>query len=390
MKTKFNYLLLPVILLSYLLSSCNEENIFDYKSGSVYTIPEEIGDGWETASLSSVGMDVERMEFLINILKNNYYKEVHSIVIVKDDKLVLDAYFPGHDFKYNGTNFHGDYLNFDRTTRHNTHSATKSITSAVAGIAIDKGHIASVDGKIFTYLSGYTSLMNPQKEKITIKHLLTMSSGLQWNEWDVSIAQSNHDIVRFNQSYDPVQYLLSKPVVAEPGTQYYYNGGGVDLLGEIIKNATDLNVKTFSNSHLFGPLGITNYNWQTLYPSGMTCCHGDIYITPRDMAKFGYLYLKKGMWNGKRIISEEWINKSLQNQITPPVNWAYGYGYLWWLKEYKANNSTFYSFNAEGWGGQQIIIIPSENMVVVFTGANYVSNPPNDAIMNSYILPAIN
>jgi CubicO group peptidase (beta-lactamase class C family) len=388
MKTKFNYLLL-VILLSYLLSSCNEENIFDSKSSYVYTIPEETEDGWQTASLNSVGMNTGKIEFLISKIKNNEYKEVHSIIIVKDDKLVLETYYPGHDFKYNGSNFHGDYLNFDKNTRHDTHSATKSITSAVMGIAIASGYITSVDDKIFTYLSNYSSLSNPQKEKITIKHLLTMSSGLQWNEWDVSISQSNHDIVRFNQSYDPVQYLLSKPVIAEPGTQYYYNGGGVDLLGEIIKNATDLNLKTFSNSYLFGPLGITNYNWQTLYPSGMTCCHGDIYITPRDMAKFGYLYLKKGVWNGTRIISEEWINKSLQNHITPIVNWAYGYGYLWWLKKYDAANGTYYSYNAEGWGGQQIIIMPSENMVVVFTGANYVSDPPNDQIMNDYILPAI-
>jgi CubicO group peptidase (beta-lactamase class C family) len=391
MKIKYIFLLLLIIVLGNIFFSCEEDPSSNPPDGSyIYTVPEETNDGWQTASLSSAGMNTSRLETLINKINNNTYREVHSVVIIKNDKLVFEEYFPGHDFDYTGQNFHGDYINFDRDTRHNTHSATKSFTSVLVGIAIEKGFIQSVDDKIFDYFPDYSSLIDPQKEKITIKHMLTMSSGLQWNEWDVSISQGNHDIVRFNQSPDPVYYLLSKPVITEPGTAYYYNGGGVDLLGEIVRKASGINVKSFSHTHLFSPLGITNYNWQTLYPSGITCCHGDVYITPRDMAKIGYLYLKKGMWNGTRIISEEWVNVSIQNHITPPVNWAYGYGYLWWLKRYHAGIHTYYSFNAEGWGGQQIIIIPSENMVVVFTGANYVSNPPNDEIMNNYILPALN
>ncbi len=392
MKVKYNSLFLLIMLSGYFLIACEEDSsINPTPTGSdPYTIPEETGDGWETASLSSVGMNIPRLEALLYNLNNNTYNEVHSVVIVKNDKLVFEAYHPGHDFGYSSPDYLGTYIEFDRDARHNTHSATKSFTSALVGIAIDKGYIASADDKIFTYLPDYTLLMDTQKEKITIKHMLTMSSGLEWNEWDVSVSESDHDIIQFNQSYDPVYYLLSKPIVTEPGTAYYYNGGGVDLLGEIVRKASGLSVKTFSYNNLFSKLRITNYNWQTLYPSGITCCHGDVYITPRDMAKIGYLYLKKGMWNGEQIISEEWINKSIQNQITPPVNWAYGYGYLWWLKRYSVGIRSYYSFNAEGWGGQQIIVIPSENMVVVFTGANYISNPPNDDIMSGYILPAIN
>jgi len=220
--------------------------------------------------------------------------------------------------------------------------------------------------------------------------MLTMSSGLEWNEWDVSVSQSNHDIVRFNQSRDPVYYLLSKPVVTEPGTAFYYNGGGVDLLGEIVKKASGESVIFFSSNYLFGPLGVSNYNWPTLFPSGITACHGDVYITPRDMAKFGSLYLNNGTWKGTRIISEEWINSSIQDHISPGVTWAVGYGYLWWLKIFYSNGRIYNSFNAEGWGGQQIVVIPSENMVVVFTGANYVINPPCDEIMSNHILQALN
>jgi CubicO group peptidase (beta-lactamase class C family) len=384
------FLLLAIF--SYFLFACSEEINTSAPSVNnyVYEVPEETGDGWETESLSSVGMEIGRIESLINSINNKVYTEVHSVVIVKDDKLVFEEYFPGHDFGYYGTNYHGDYINFVRDTRHNTHSAAKSFTSALVGIAIDKGFIQGTNDKIFDYFTDYSSLIDPQKEKITIKHMLTMSSGFEWNEWDVSVSQANHDIVRFNQSYDPMAYLLGKPVITEPGTEYYYNGGAVDLLGQLVRRASGMNVKNFSRTYLFSPLGITNYNWQTLYPSGITCCHGDIYITPRDMAKFGYLYLNNGEWKGTQIISERWINNSAQNLIVPPVNWAYGYGYLWWLKRYNTANRTYYSFNAEGWGGQQVIVMPSENMVVVFTGANYVGYLPNDEIMNSYILPALN
>jgi CubicO group peptidase (beta-lactamase class C family) len=390
MKTKKQGLLFLLLLSTYFIFSCDEDTSTNPPDGNyTYTIPEETGDGWSTDSLSSVGMNTNRLVTLVNEIENNSYTEVHSVVIVKNDKLVFEEYFPGHDFNYSGQNFHGTYIDFGRDTRHNTHSATKSFTSALAGIAIEKGFIQSVDDKIFDYFPDYSQLIDQQKEKITVEHLLTMSSGLEWNEWDVSISQGEHDIVRMNSSSDPVYYVLNKPVVTEPGTAYYYNGGTVDLLGQLVRRVSSMNVKSFSRTYLFELLSITNYNWQTLYPSGITCCHGDIYITPRDMAKFGYLFLKKGMWNGIRIISEEWVDNSFQNHITPTVNWAHGYGYLWWLRSYYTGSRTYHSFNAEGWGGQQIIIIPSENMVVVFTGANYVSNPPNDEIMNSYILPAL-
>jgi len=383
------YILFLLILYCF-LPGCSDDLSVNNSDNYVYAIPEETGDGWETASLSSVGMNENRIEQLIDNINSGLYQEVHSVVIVKDDKLVFEEYFPGHEFGYTGDNYHGAYINFNRDTRHNTHSATKSFTSALVGIAIEIGDIGSVDDKVFSYFPDYDSLRNSQKDKITVEHLLTMSSGFEWNEWDVSISSANHDIVRFNQSSDPVNYILSRPVITEPGTQYYYNGGTVDLLGELIRNAARLNVKNFSSNYLFSPLGITNYNWQTLYPSGITCCHGDIYITPRDMAKFGSLYLNRGVGHGTRILSEKWVDISVQNHIIPPVNWANGYGYLWWLKTIYNDGRTFNTYNAEGWGGQQIVVIPSKNMVVVFTGANYVTDPPCDDIMSRYILDAIN
>jgi len=177
--------------------------------------------------------------------------------------------------------------------------------------------------------------------------------------------------------------------VSTPGTSFYYNGGAVDLLGEIVRFASEWNAKEFSRKYLFGPLGISNYQWQTLYPSGITCCHGDIYITPRDLAKFGYLFLNDGVWKGNQVISEEWVKKSTATYINLNLSWADSYGYLWWSKNYSANNKTYDSFFAEGWGGQKIAVFPGLKMVVVFTGANYVSNPPCDEILTRFILPVV-
>ena len=172
---------------------------------------------------------------------------------------------------------------------------------------------------------------------------------------DENLSDEN-DLIRFNSSADPIRYLLSKPVVTEPGTSFYYNGSTVDLLGKIISHAANQSVIDFSSEYLFQPLGITNYNWEVLYPSGLTCCHGDIHITPRDMAKFGQLFLDEGKWNGTQIISSEWVELSTQYHIDLGVTSVDGYGYLWWLKDFQINGIEYKSFKTSGWGGQEIFI----------------------------------
>ncbi|MFH1196465.1 MAG: serine hydrolase [bacterium] len=385
MKNKFIYTLIIAFMF---FTGCDKSEESD--PSPEIPAPEKTDDGWETASLKEVGMKTTPIENLRLRIDLGVYTEVHSIIIIKDGKLVFEHYWPGHDFEYSDPNYHGELIDFDRNTRHNTHSTTKSFTSALIGIAVNDGFISSIQDSIFKYLPGHQSYKNNGREEITIEDLLKMASGLEWNEQEVSVSSSEMDLVKFNQSQNPIGYLLNKPLVAPPGTSFYYNGAGVDLLGVIIANAANQRITTFSKNKLFSPLGITNYNWVTLSPSGLICCHGDIHITPRDMAKFGYLFLNKGVWNGNRIISEEWVEKSTQLQITPGPNWgAYGYGYLWWLKSYQSGGSTYQAFRTDGWGGQQIIVFESLNMVVVFTGANYTTNIPCDEMIEEYILEAL-
>jgi CubicO group peptidase (beta-lactamase class C family) len=379
-----------IFITSLFFVRCKNQPVTPDETGYQYTEPAQTDDGWETGSLSSVGMDKNVFEDMVMHIDRGDYTEIHSILVARSNRLVFEKYWAGHDFGVSNPQYHGTYIEFGRNTRHNTHSATKSMVSALVGIAIDLGIITDEDRSIFNYLSPEYDIWNNEgREQITVKHCLMMASGLEWNEWDAQTTSSNNDMVRFNLSYDPIDYLLSKPLVSQPGSSFYYNGGTVDLLGVLVGHAALEDIQLFSSDHLFGPLGITNYNWAVLYPSGMTCCHGDIHITPRDMAKIGQLFLNGGEWNGTCIISEEWVEKSTQNYIDPGVTWADGYGYLWWLRNLTAQGRTYESFKAIGWGGQEIFVFRDMDMVVVFTGANYVSDPPCDEIMKRYILPSI-
>ena len=389
---KTQYLCTPLLLsIAFFFFACDVDLPSD-PDGSEYHYAEPVktDDGWETGTLSSVGMDKSWFENLVGDIQEGDYSEIHSIIVVKNNKLVFEKYWAGHDFDPYSPDYHGRYIEFDMATRQNTHSATKSMTSALMGIAMDKGFIQNEGNSIFDYLPDYyDAWKNRGREDITIEHCLMMASGLEWNEWDTQVTSSDSDLMRFNRSEDPIAYLLSKSMRTQPGTTFYYNGGTVDLLGVLIVNSTNQSVPAFSSTYLFGPLGITNYNWVTLPPSGMTACHGDIHITPRDMAKFGQLFLNEGEWNGSRILSKAWVEQSTQFRINPPVNWANGYGYLWWLRNFQINSMIYRSFKAIGWGGQEIFVFKDLNMVVVFTGANYVTRVPCDEIMQRYILPAI-
>ena len=221
-----------------------------------------------------------------------------------------------------------------------------------------------------------------------------MTSGLEWNEGDVPLTDiERNDLIQLFVVPDPIEYILAKPVVAEPGTRFYYSGGDVNLLGEIIKEATGLRIDEFTDRYLFGPLGITDYEWKFINPD-IVYTSGDLKLRPRDMAKLGQLYLNNGIWNGKRIISEEWTKNSTRKYIEVQNSYmasAYGdsYGYQWFLQTFNVDSVSYDSISRDGWGGQRIQVFPSLNMVVVLTGGNYATEPtPVNDIITRYILPA--
>lgn len=385
------------------VASCAPEHEYTYQ------MPEQTDDGWTAASLDDVGMDKELLGELIERIEGKEYRNVHGIVIVKNGKLVFEEYFEGYRFSYTGPwssllNFRGKRKEFGIDTPHNLASVTKSLTSALVGIAIDQGHIQDIDDRAFSYLPDYSHLSNEEKDRITLEHLLTMTSGLEWNELELWLGNMEHDLIQLFLVSDPIDYILAKPVVAEPGTAWYYSGGGVNVLGEIIGEATGMGMDDFAEKYLFAPLGITEYDWDHLN-SDVIHASGNMKLRPRDMAKFGYLYLNGGRWQGQQIISEEWVKASMRQSVSIPwddleekLHKKYadipethgdGYGYLWWLNTYEAGGKQFDAVQATGWGGQRILLFPSLDMVVVFTGGNYATHEPVQEILTGYVLPAV-
>jgi CubicO group peptidase (beta-lactamase class C family) len=343
-------------------------------------------DGWPTAGLHEVGLDEEKIAEAVGRVQDGTYENIHSILIVKDGKLVLEEYFSGYTWNYNDPQFKGELTDYGIDTIHNLASVTKSITSALVGIAIDRGFIQAVDERVFLFFPEYSNLSDEQKEVITLDHLLTMSSGLEWNEMELPYSSSNNDLVQLFIVSDPIEYILAKPVVSEPGSKWYYNGGGTNILGEVIREATRMRMDDFAEQYLFEPLGITNYEWDHINPD-MIHASGNLKLRPRDMAKLGYLFLSGGVWNGERILSEEWVEESTRKQIV--TRWGGGYGYQWWIRTYQTDSGAVDSFFAAGWGGQRIVVFPGLEMVVVFTGGNYVEQEPVDEIISRHILPAL-
>ncbi len=386
--------IIVILIVSLVYSSCKKPtekgpSYVDY----TYQVPDQTNDGWETAHLSDVNISEVPLVWMMREYFGTRTRDVHGILIIKDRKLVFEEYFPGYDYGPGNAGWRGDYLHFNKDTLHCLHSVTKSFTSAMLGIAIDKGFLADENERMFSFFPEYDYLWDEQKDKITLKHLLTMTSGLEWNEGDIPLTDEQNDLTGLIRSSDPIGYILGKPVVSEPGTTYYYSGGDTNLVGEVIHKATSLNVDLLSREHLFAHLGITNFSWLYFpYNNNVVYCSGDIYLRPRDMAKFGQLFLDGGVWDGERIISEEWVLRSTSQHVTFDQGWnADGYGYQWWIYDYYVSSSNQYvhSFSARGWGGQDIIVLPQLNTVVVLTGGNYNISPPDHDIVRQYILPAI-
>jgi CubicO group peptidase (beta-lactamase class C family) len=370
-----------------------------------YRPPVELGDGLRTAALSDVGIDVGGMEGMVRRIADGRFGEIHSVLVYRDGALILEEYFPGHRFRYEAQGYRGALVQWDSTTTHTVMSAGKSITSACVGIAIEQGFIGGVEDPIFDYLPRHLVYKNGGRENITIEHLLTMTSGLEWDEWGVSVHNPDQDLIRLWTSCpDQVACILRKPLASEPGTTFTYNGGNFVVLGAIIEAATGMDIEAFAAHYLFGPLGIGPRRWLR-YPSGVIYAAGEQQLTPREMLKFGVLYLEDGVWGGTQIFPAEWVALSATAHDAPENSWfnhflrsippdlttwgPRGYAYSWWTHRFGRGDKATDIFYASGWGGQKIIVVPSEDLVVIFTAGNYSSTDPTLRIFRDSILPAL-
>ena len=347
-----------MILLVVMISSCGQTPA-EKPSIQIqnHTIP--------TAAPEDAGLQSQVLKELTDSIKSGFYPNRHSLLIFKDGKLVLEEYFSGKDQNWGtdlGIVHHGD------TVLHDMRSVSKSIVSACIGIAISQGKIKHVDQPVFDFFDDYEEYNNEGREKLTIKHLLTMTSGLKWNE-EVPYDNPENSEIQMINSGDGIGFVLSRELENEPGTTWKYNGGTTELLADIIQRVSGKNIHEFAKEFLFKPIGIVRSQWTISPSTNSPAAASGLRLTSRDMLKFGILYHDEGQWAGKQILPKEWVNESLRSHITRPDGG--GYGYQFWILNYTLQGEQLTIPAALGNGDQRIYFDKINNIVVVTTAGNY-------------------
>ena len=295
---------------------------------------------------STSKVDMEQLENAENSAGN--IESIKSLLVQQDTTILMESYFHGAD-----ENYKDDVM-----------SVTKSFISALIGIAIDKGFIDNIDQTLSDYLSDIVEL-DEQKAAITIRQLLMMSCGLEW----LGLTTSEDFLAWMNTGYN-INFILDKPFTHTPGVDFNYSDGASHLLSVILTEATGMSAHNFAKQYLFEPLGFGHTSWIT---DNIGCNIGStrLKVTPRDMLKFGVLYLNEGKLKGQQLISSDWISTSTTSKISTLNAIPYGnnYGYLWWV----TNIDSHHVYFANGYAGQFIVVVPDIDVVVVATAEwNYI------------------
>ena len=312
--------------------------------------------GWRTSSPAEQGMDAAKLNEMLEAVKTQNLN-LHSLLVIRNGAIVSENYY--------GSN--------DPNTRHELYSCTKSFIATLMGMAIDKGYVSGVGQTVTDLLDGRT-FQNPSaaKSAMSLENLLTMTTGLDWTEGDLAY-------LAMYGSRDWVRYVMDMPMRGQPGDRFNYCSGCSHVLSAIVQAKTRMNTRDFAEQELFRPLGITDVRWDA-DAQGIPIGGWGLQITPRDMAKLGYLYLHDGVWDGRQIISAAWVKAATEKHT--PTDGPLGYGYQWWIYP------KWGAYAALGRFGQTIFVIPDLDLIVVTTAAA----GGHDAIfrlIEQYIVPAV-
>ncbi|HEY1800193.1 MAG TPA: serine hydrolase [Terriglobales bacterium] len=339
-----------------------------------YQIPADLHDGIAVGDIAKSDLGTATANQIVRAIFNGTYKDVHSVLLYQHGKLVMEEYFYGYNI----------------VRPHQLRSATKSVVSALAGIAIDHGAISGVNERVLPEMKyGTYANPDPRKSTITLGNFLSMSSGLDCN--DHSSTSPGRETV-LDDTPDWVKATFDLPMINNPGSKAYYCSGGVAVVGRLVENAVHLKLPEFAQANLFAPLGILSADWFWNYDlTNANKEYAQIHLRPRDMLKLGMLYADGGRWQGRQIISSSWVKASLaaQSQVDNT-----DYGYFWWrpwLNVETPEGPQHVTMNAaQGNGGQKIYLLPQYDFIAVFTAGDYNSEgaPPNK-IMIKIILPVL-
>lgn len=321
--------------------------------------------GWPTSAPEEQGISSEKLARLFTVIDSQRYA-IDSVLVVRNGYLVSETYYPPNTPQ----------------TLHILHSVTKSVTSALLGVALGDPALAAIDRPLVDFFPNRQAAnLDDYKRAITLAHVLTMSAGLKWDEASAPYSSAENSYGQLFRAPSGVQYMLDLPVADPPGTRFAYNSGLSYLLSAIVTQITGRSALDLGRERLFGPLGITDVQWVT-DRQGITIGGSELWLTPRDMAKIGYLYLRDGVWDGQRILPPGWVAASTRKHIDTPN--AGGYGYQWWLFPEVG------AYAAQGLAGQYIFVKPDADLVVVFTSSLPASDGRiPETLFKSYVLPAL-
>lgn len=351
--------------------------------------------GWATSQPAAVGLNTDTLNFLEKTLGSGNYGNIDGMLIIRHGQIAYQHSFthdyrdiykaeakeksplnpgdPGGPYNYFNAWWHPF---FHESDLHTLQSVSKTITSMVIGVAIANKDFPGLSTPMLQFFDT-TAVKNidDRKRRVTILHLLTMTAGFDWNE-NLPYADPKNTGSAMEESCDWLSYAIDRPMSAEPGKLFNYNGGETEILAYIFRKATGIDLEEYAVKHLFTPLGIKNYYWKRS-PSGLIDSEGGLYLEKTDLAKLFYLYLHGGNWDGRQLIQEEYVRSSVKPYVTVAANVFYGY--KWWLRKY-GQSETETAWTGSGFGGQVPMIIPEYDVVAVFTGWNILPGKPDYSI----------
>jgi CubicO group peptidase (beta-lactamase class C family) len=283
----------------------------------------------------------------------------------------LNGLDPGGPYNYFNPWWHPYYRNQGQL--HTLQSVTKTVDSIVVGIALTRGEFPSIDTPVLNFFdAGSVANVDDRKRRLTIRHLLNMMVGMKWND-DVPYSDPRNSSSVMEASFDWQKYFIDQPMAEEPGTSFYYNDGGPQALAYIFRKATGQDLEAYAAEHLFKPLGITSWYWKRT-PQGVPDGEGGLYLDRHDLAKLLILYQHDGVWEGKQIVSREWVKASLTPVVEVKDHPGVSYGHLWWFVPYGGDDSR-QAFGGSGFGGQEPLVLKDEDTVVVANQWNILDGP---------------
>lgn len=353
------------------------------------------GDSWSVAMPADVGLSSAVLDSIDSEIQSGRYGYVDRLLVIRHGRLAWDRRYQ-HDYdgiygdsarlattlrshdRSGPYNYFNDWWHpyYRRGELHTLQSVTKTITSIIIGAATTRGDFPSLDTPVLSFFdSGEVANIDDRKRRLTIRHLLTMTAGLDWDEAR-PYGDTANTAIKLEASYDWVDFAIDRPMTDEPGARFAYNSGASQILAHVFARAAGMDVEEYAARHVFEPLGIRDWYWKRT-PAGVPDTEGGLYMRAEDLARLWQLFLLGGEWNGRRIVSEQWVRESVTPAIAVgnPQN-RVAYGYKWWLYANPLDDQQLL-WAGSGFGGQFPIAVPGHDLILVLNAWNILPGTPS-------------